>query len=91
MDIKEQIAALPKEPERPKILRPERSVGAESQWTVYQFNRAEAALARLALAREWIEAAHQSDCDLFTDDGMRSFYSCTCGRDALLKALEVPK
>jgi hypothetical protein len=51
----------------------------------------------LAEAREWIEEAHQVSC------GVRSFKvgdnaeviihddACTCGRDALLKAMEVPK
>ena len=47
----------------------------------------DAALARLALAREWIEEAHLSYCDI----NMRSNGRCDCGRDALLAALEEPK
>ena len=49
-----------------------------------------AVLARLALAREWIAAIPCED-----DCGRYRFASkdqpCTCGRDALLAALEVPK
>ena len=53
--------------------------------------------ARLGLAREWIEAAkHRVSCDTNnyrrTADGRKLVFDlpCTCGRDALLKALEVP-
>ena len=43
-----------------------------------------AALARLALARKWIsESGHAFWCEMDP--------TCTCGRDALLEALEVPR
>lgn len=43
----------------------------------------EAALARLALARKWIAGApHHYECYGLT--------TCTCGRDALLEALQEP-
>ena len=45
----------------------------------------DAALARLAEAREWIGKRHHHGCAVEIGD------SCTCGRDALLKKLEVPK
>jgi hypothetical protein len=53
----------------------------------------DAALARLALAREWIEQSehhgHLAWCELAPNfiEGC----VCACGRDALLKALEVPR
>lgn len=54
----------------------------------------EAALARLALAREWIaETGHSGDCPAhlrgtpYGDDDA----PCLCYRDVLLKAMEVPK
>jgi hypothetical protein len=81
MDIKERIAGLPEWPERfwPAIAsRP-----------AYE----KAALARLALAREWIEqseyAGHATWCEQAPNfiEGC----VCACGRDALLKALEVPR
>jgi len=46
-----------------------------------------AALARLALAREWIEGRpHDGSCP-----AIHGAPNCFCGRDALLKALEVPR
>ena len=47
-----------------------------------------AALARLALARKWIEGAHLDICAYNMTCGK---YPCDCGRDALLKALEEPR
>jgi hypothetical protein len=48
-----------------------------------------AALARLAVAREWIALArHLDSCEA---QGWEHPIPCTCGRDALLAALEVPK
>ena len=49
-----------------------------------------AALARLALAREWIEEAHQVGCLMFPDTEGNAGWKCDCGRDALLKKMEVP-
>jgi hypothetical protein len=46
-----------------------------------------AALARLALAREWIEDAHGRHCSY---DGSYEGGECSCERSELLKALEVP-
>jgi len=83
MDIKERIAGLPEWPERfwPAIAsRP-----------AYE----KAARARLALAREWIKtqphgiAPNGIDCQSFRKAPLAR--SCTCGRDALLAALEVPR
>jgi len=46
-------------------------------------------LAHLALAREWIESAgHTLSCE---HNAWEVSVPCTCGRDALLKVLEVPK
>jgi hypothetical protein len=57
-----------------------------------------AALARLALAREWIaEANHHDGCEcLYYVASSEMWFAsdskpCNCGRDALLAALEVPK
>jgi len=51
--------------------------------------RLRAALARLALAREWIaDSRHLESCEY---DAWEIKTPCTCGRDALLAALEVPR
>lgn len=58
----------------------------------YERRRADAALARLALAREWIDGApHAIKCPWERWTGCADALKppCTCGRDALLKALEV--
>jgi hypothetical protein len=47
-----------------------------------------ALIARLALAREWIGRGYCGD-DCFANEG--NGFRCTCGRDALLAALEVPR
>ena len=45
--------------------------------------------ARLALAREWIAARRHAEwCETFSWSPEKP---CTCGRDALLAALEEPK
>jgi hypothetical protein len=90
VDIKERIAGLPKYPAPPDNC----AFPSDQEWTLYRFEVAAAALARLALAREWIEKQpHDIDangiyCKAF-NPGTR--LDCTCGRDALLAALEVPR
>ena len=80
-DLTAKIAALPEWAER---------VDAEVQpWQTIVRDRG-CALARLALAREWIEDAHQYDCEVVTDK-YPQYAQCTCGRDQLLAALEEPK
>jgi hypothetical protein len=50
-----------------------------------------AALARLELCREWIEGApHQPGC-YAAHYRATAETQCICGRDALLKAMEVPR
>jgi hypothetical protein len=53
------------------------------------------ALARLALAREWINTRvpHLEECPWrgLTRDAQGLLPDCRCGRDALLAALEVPR
>lgn len=56
----------------------------------------DAALAYLALARKWMDdAPHHDECDKarWSEDGTYSVSHdpCTCGRDALLAAMEPPK
>jgi hypothetical protein len=49
----------------------------------------DAALARLAPAREWIaDSPHMLSCEM---NSWEFSTPCTCGRDGLLKKLEVPK
>jgi hypothetical protein len=49
-----------------------------------------AAFARLELAREWIQRSpHDPDCAGV--EWVAVPQPCSCGRDALLKALEVPR
>ena len=49
----------------------------------------DSALARLALAREWIEGkGHDLSCESAC---WEAYTPCTCGRDQLLAALEEPK
>ena len=61
----------------------------------YYAGRYEAALARLALAREWIltSVPHLEGCPWrgLTRDAQGLLPGCSCGRDALLAAMEVPK
>ena len=80
--LHDKIAALPEWPER---------IASDVQpWqTIVHEHRA--ALARLALAREWIESEpHTAKCPwrglAKNAEGFKPV--CTCGRDALLKALE---
>jgi hypothetical protein len=83
MDIKERIAALPEWAE---------CEGYEDGLRVDRDTlRLRAALARLALAREWIDChPHEEWCELYKNE-VDQFLVCRCGRDALLKALEVPR
>jgi UDP-N-acetylmuramyl pentapeptide synthase len=80
--LQEKIAALPEWP------KPGQYVNVYGMEEMGKLGRQlHAALARLALAREWIEYAHQSDCDQMDRDAERP---CSCGRDALLAALGEP-
>jgi hypothetical protein len=81
-DLQSKIAALPEWPE--PITNFDISV---REWGHWQMDGRLAALARLALAREWIKDAHGWGCSY---DGSFMESPCTCGRDALLTALEVP-
>ena len=69
-DLDERIAGLPEWPDPY-----EHSDRLTAEFTI------DAALARLALAREWIALQRHGCPDRL----------CTCGRDALLAAMEVPK
>lgn len=91
MTLADKIAALPEWPKEIERVGPYKRY-AGHDYTVYDDGRSAdtpyftdlstAALARLALARKWIDLCrHRPGC----------MYPCTCGRDALLKALEVPK
>lgn len=54
---------------------------------LFHAEQRDAALARLALCREWIKNAHTVYCERFPDED--GYYgACNCGRDALLKMLE---
>jgi len=79
-DLQAKLDALPKWP------------GLMDHGRYYYKKESAAALARLALAREWIGDTHRADCMItlvtWTQLGERD---CTCGRDALLKEMEVPK
>jgi hypothetical protein len=81
-DLDERIAKIAEWPKRPLYFEH----GYEE--ANYESLRAAAALARLALVREWIDGAHQNDCSY---DGSYEGGECSCGRDALLKAMEVPR
>ena len=70
-------------------------IAALPEWGSRSDEYAEAALARLALARKWIASQPHGvvpgvgiDCAAFNP---RTRLNCTCGRDALLEALEVPR
>ena len=91
-DLQAKFAALPEWPHGAQITqRPDEIAG----W--YKSN-ADAALARLALLREWVAEANHHDgcaCLYYAASSEMWFASddkpCTCGRDALLAATEVPK
>ena len=80
MNLHDKLAALPEWPQA--------NISHRCCW------EGAAALARLALAREWMDdASHHDGCELFrcSDEGtyVGAIGRCTCGRDALLEALEV--
>jgi hypothetical protein len=82
-DLQARLDALP-------ILRQGYACHSRRTETPAEYYEAEyrTALARLALAREWIENnGHGWRCDTRID----SARECTCGRDALLQKLEVPR
>ena len=85
MSIQDKIAALPEWPKG--------GVPAHGSLGAVIALEHGAALARLALAREWMDDAdHHAECNAaaWDDDGpyTRTGAPCTCGRDALLAALE---
>jgi hypothetical protein len=88
MTIQDELAKLPEWPK----LKGKASSAPHRTWYDYEHLRANAALARLAAAREWIESQPHGvqpngiDCDKFRT----ILRGCTCGRDALLKAMEAP-
>ena len=86
--LKEQIDALPEWPVEIDVGYPPPD---DAEWNDYLHEKLGAALARLALARQWIATSNHDDtCDLFEDYSRdASELTCTCGKDALLQALEV--
>ena len=69
-------------------------IAALPRWRSRSDEYAEAALARLALAREWIASQpHAMECPyrpvFVGGNRVQWVETCTCGRDALLEALEV--
>ena len=97
IDLQAKIDALPEWPKPIARVGPYKIYGdhkyavyddGNSAETPYQTDLAQAALARLALAREWAaKAPHHVSCAAWC----QSSKDCTCGRDALLKAMEVPR
>ena len=92
MDIKERIAGLGKYPEHLGDLL---DMGHEIATLGGLYVEQNAWLIKaLALAREWINGnSHQRGCpwDGLTGSAASLTPPCTCGRDALLAALEVPR
>jgi hypothetical protein len=74
-DLKARIDALPEYPR----------ADAEISDGMFYRRMSAAYSQRLALAREWIAANGHAKEKCLTGE------SCICGRDALLKALEVPR
>ena len=91
MTLTDKIAALPEWPDMEDYCGP--SVNKTYEALKYHQVALDCALARLKLAREWIEAAnHHRKCAVTKARMLRLLDpECTCGRDALLKALEGPK
>jgi len=84
--ITERIAGLPEWPDPDDF-----NVGNPVDEWAKAVRDLAAALARLALAREWIDChPHEEWCELYKNE-VDQFLVCRCGRDALLKALEVPR
>lgn len=88
-DFQARLDALPKWPKGSYLIcRPDEVVSWHESMTY-------AALARLALAREWIGIEHRPWCASL-NPGAEHFRTgknppCTCGRDALLAKLEGPR
>ncbi len=89
--LDERLAALPEWPSlRPDVFK------SLSAATLLRMER-DCALARLALAREWIAASpHRDPCPPVNCEFIEGHFEfiegpCSCGRDALLKALEAPR
>jgi hypothetical protein len=80
IDLQSRIAALPGWPDSPNYL----GIG-------HYMNLTEAALARLELLREWVSASPHYNCPYLPAYGGLPMAPCTCGRDAILKATEVPR
>jgi hypothetical protein len=93
MSLQEQIDALPEWPDIKDMLSACMSADViEEVMLNHQSDRVDAALARLALAREWIEREpHANRCPWrnLAQNAAGFRPACTCGRDALLKALEL--
>ena len=89
-DLTDKIAALMEWPK----LKGKASSSPYRTWYDYEHKRSNAALARLALAREWISFyPHQAGCPWrgVLNDVTGKQPPCNCGRDQLLAALEEPK
>jgi hypothetical protein len=83
MTLADKIAGLPERPRGSHFTYR----ADEQEW--YWHTAALAALARLELAREWIEQTHLHGCSGGKWSMKTGRYEeCDCGRDALLKALE---
>jgi hypothetical protein len=81
IDLQARLDALPEWP--------------QARWQTEGYHLA--VLARLALAREWIaREGHAVNCDHYRKGRKEAVGPrwidgpCTCGQDALLKAMEVP-
>jgi hypothetical protein len=82
MSIHDKIAKLPEWP------KPGQYVNVYGMEEMGKLGRQlHAALARLALAREWMKQSHRLECDIVRP-GRRPI--CTCGRSALLAAITPP-
>jgi hypothetical protein len=83
MSLKSKLDALPGWPKTARLGM------SDSTDADYWCDESAAALARLALAREWIAEAHKDECDMNLSK-YPQYGKCDCGRDELLAALEVP-
>jgi hypothetical protein len=93
MSIQEQIDALPEWPDKENVdhrisLFPGNQVIKASAIAAFAQEQGDAALARLALARErLIRIGHDRDCAVICTTES----SCDCESGMVLKALEVPQ
>jgi hypothetical protein len=81
MNLKAKLDALPGWPEITRL------GNGDATDADYWCDESAAALARLEVAREWIEGAPGRHCSY---DGSHEGGECSCERSELLKALEVP-